>query len=652
MRVWGGNAPTSVATLWRDRRGSTIAMMAAGLIPAIAALGSAIDTGRIYVVKSQLQAGADAAALAGARAFQVTADVPTGRDAQVKSYFYGNFNQGYMGTTGLTVTPKYEVVNNRNTTTVNAVAILPMSFMRAFGFTQQTITATARAEIQPHPLEVMMVLDNTGSLKDNLPKDANGVVKTRITALKDASKSFFDILYQGGTTRSDLAIGMVMYDITVNVGKLLTAWKTSSVRQVFTFNDAYSAYTGGNWPANHTAWKGCVFDDDTVKDLNTTLTYKDPGAWDIDRSLPGEGLHPPVSPYFIPPMYVPKLANPSATDVKDNNANYQAWVAARASAASDFYKLASVEPNNNLYQLDPGYADAILNPRLYPNYGITLQQSPYRRWFYMMYLGMNDSAATKDQDVITTESNDFYNPATMAWNFSTNTGTQFRIHYDRIPQFSANWKTATEYTVNPLGGSTSNGNANKTDFPSPNWQCPEEALPVGYGRDKNTYYNMIDQKNAAIYPANGTLHHAGLLWGYRLLVRDDVFKRANPTSETAKRALVFMTDGETALGAAQNNYTDRTWTFYGNYADAPISASASGLPDQSERRFAKTCASLQAEANPPTVYIVALTTTDKDTLAMFEQCAPGHVYRTSDTATLNAAFQDIASELVDLHLVQ
>jgi hypothetical protein len=144
-----------------------------------------------------------------------------------------------------------------------------------------------------------------------------------------------------------------------------------------------------------------------------------------------------------------------------------------------------------------------------------------------------------------------------------------------------------------------------------------------------------------------------LLWGYRLLVRDDVFTRSPPRGqETPKRALVFMTDGETALGANQNGYEDRTWTFYGNYADSPISSSRGGLTGQSERRFAKTCASLQAEVNPPDVYIVALTTTSSSTLNLFEQCAPGHVYRTSDTASLKAAFDDIASELVDLHLVQ
>ncbi len=636
MKVACTGLGKAIRRLWRDRRASAISMMVAGLIPSIAALGSAIDAGRIYVVKSQLQAGVDAAALAGARAYELADASPAGRDAQARAYFSGNFPGGYMGTTGLVVTPTFATINGRNNTTVTATTVVPMSFMRAFGFQQQVVNAVARAEIQPHPLEVMMVLDNTGSLKTDLPRDANGVTKTRITALKDAAKSFLDVLYQGGTTRPDLAMGFVMYDITVNVGKLLPNWQSPTVvRQQFAFNDSYISMKG-TWPANHLAWKGCVFDDDTVKDLNSTLTYRDPGAWDIDRTLPGENGHPPVSPYFIPPMYVPNMAAGTATAADLGSEN------------SQYYKVAGVEPNNNLYRLDAQYSDAMLNPAAY---GLTVTNNPYRRWLYMMYIGLNDGATTAGNDVITGVNGEYYDPAN-GWNFATNTGTPFKINYARIPRFSSDWKDATEYTVNPLGGSTNNGNVNKTDWPSPNWQCPEEAVKIAYGRDRSFYSNIIDQKNAAIYPANGTLHHAGLLWGYRLLVRDDVFTRTNPTRETPKRALVFMTDGETALGASQNGYTDRTWTFYGNYADAPISASAGNLTSQSERRFSKTCAALQAERNPPTVYIVALTTTDANTLSMFEKCAPGHVYRTSDAATLTAAFNDIAAELVDLHLVQ
>lgn len=638
-RAWSANLRCGISKLLADRRGSAVAMMAAGLIPAIAALGSAIDAGRIYMVKSQLQTGVDAAALAGARSFSITGTAPNSRESQARAYFSGNFPNAYLGVTNLDLKPSFDVVKDVNTTTVVATANLPMSFMRLFGFEQQPIKATAKAAIQPHPLEVMMVLDNTGSLKANLPKDANGVVKTRITALKDAAKSFNDILYQGSDTRKDLAMGYIMYDITVNVGKLLTDWRPSSVRQMFGFNDAIATTYGGTWPSNKLGWKGCVFDDDTVKDLNSTLTFKEAGAWDIDRTLPGEGAHPPVSPYFIPPMYVPALSGSAVAN------------GAKANPLSSYYDVANVEPNNNLYKLHPTYADSMLNLDFYGN---QFANNPYRKAFYNAYIDLNDSAAKMDDDVIVrADNNGYYDPSSNPWNFATRTGTAFKVRYDKVPKFGTWWKDPTEYSINPLGGSEDNSNKYKTEFPSPNWQCPDAATKVDYGRSKQFYNDIIDTHNAAIYPANGTLHHAGLLWGYRLLVRDDVFKRTPPRGQdTPKRALVFMTDGETALGANQNGYEDRTWTFYGNYADSPISSSRGGLTGQSERRFAKTCASLQAEENPPTVYIVALTTTDSSTLSLFERCAPGHVYRTSDTASLKAAFDDIASELVDLHLVQ
>lgn len=630
---------TTWKRLWRDRRAAAMPIVVASLVPVIGTLGAAVDTGRSYMAKSQLQAGVDAAALAGARAFARTDGSATSRTGQAESYFYGNFPKGYLGVEKLELTTKFETSSKGvNVTTVTATADLPLMFMGLFGYKVQKLGAVARAELQPRPLEVMVVLDNTGSMKDNLPADKNGVVKTRMTATKDAAKSFIDILYQGAETRSELAIGFLSYDITVNVGNLLTAWKPSSVKQMFGFNDPYMLSFGGTWPNNKLAWKGCVFADDTVKDLNTNYSYQEPGAWDIDRTLPGEGSHPAVSPYFVPPFWVP-LAAGNRSDLATLAANRD----------SDFYKVSGVEPGYNLYKLDASYWTYMLN---YDAYNNRFANNPYRKAFYDYYMGLNNGASTASDDVITRTDGSYYDPATDKWDFKTRTGTDFKVNYDRVPSFAL-WKEATAYHINPLGGSTNSGSQNKTENPSPNWQCPDAAYPVAYGRTRTFYRDeVIGKHNGAIYPANGTLHHSGLLWGYRLLVRDDVFTRNNPTNEEPKRALVFMTDGETALGTTQNGYTNRTFTFYGNYADAPISTRASDLTTQSERRFSKTCASLQAEKNPPAVYIISLVTKAADTIAMFERCAPGHVYQTSDTASLKEAFDDIATELVDLHLTK
>ncbi|WP_277981329.1 pilus assembly protein TadG-related protein [Sphingomonas phyllosphaerae] len=623
-----------LSPLLRDRRGSTIGIMAAGLVVGIGSLGSAIDIGRMYIVKSQLQAGVDAAALAGARAFGVTDNSPNSRSKQVDSYFDGNFSRSpaYMGTTNVIVTPTFAVVNGVNVTTVNAAATLDMSFMRLFGFREVTMRAAAKAELQPRSLEVMVVMDNTGSMKDYL---SNG--KTRITALKDAANSFVDILFQGGTQRKDLALGFVPYDITVNVGNLLLARRSDSVAPVQGFNTTAEANSYGTWPANPYYWKGCVMNDTTVRDLSADRTVSEPGAWDVTRTLPGEGgNNKPVMPYFIPPMYVPALANSAATSAE------------KANKAGEFYNIFGSEPSNNLYRLDTtSYGDA--------GGDYLANSTAYRSWLYDYYIALNDGSATSDDDVVRLSSpkGNYYDP-TSGNRLSTN----WYIDWKRIPNYYTKWASAPGTSkVNPNGGITDNPTQNTTPGKSPNWQCPEEAMLPLYNRPKTDYTNYIRDSNAAIYPANGTIHHAGLLWAYRLLVRDDVFLRPRPlglTAEKPRRAIVFMTDGINEVGHSQNGYIDRTFTWYGRWSDKTLSTSddANVVKTQMLRRFAKTCANIQRENNAPQVYIIALVANSADVSSAFDACAPGRVYRTTNATQLNAAFQNVAAELVDLHLTQ
>jgi Flp pilus assembly protein TadG len=605
----------------RDRRGSAISMMAAGLIPVIAALGSGIDVARMYVVRSQLQAGVDAAALAGARAFAVTDDSAKSRTKQAEAYFYGNFpkSPAYMGVTGLKLTPVFATENGINLTTVTAEAVVPMSFMSAFGISGQKMTAVAKAELQPRPLEVMVVLDDTGSMRANLSAGL-----TREMALKAAAKDFVSILHQGATSRRDLALGFIGYDVTVNVGRLLPA---GAVATVSGFNDPKTLIDGGDWPINPYAWKGCVMNDATVKDVNSDRTFSETGAWDLTRTLPGEAGNPKVQPYFIPPMWVPKLKSSAATADKKADRN------------SDYYNIFSTEPDNNLYLLN-----ATIAGYNWGNQGADwlADQPIYRQHFYEYYIGLNNGAANSSDDVIRRRADGAY--------FDPASSDDWKVDWTRLPHYSntSHWNLPANAVVNKHGGRVDNINADVTPMPTPNWQCPEQAMLPVYGRQISEYNARIDDQHAAIYPGNGTIHHAGLLWGYRLLVRDDIFTRVNPTNERPRRAIVFMTDGENAVGETQNEYIDRTYTWYGRWSDKSISASQGNTKTQMMRRFEKVCANIHRETNPPEIYIISLVAK----MAEFKTCAPGRVYETSSTDQLKKAFQDVAAELVDLHLVQ
>ena len=87
----------------RIRRGSTMVMVAFMLIPLMAVMAIALDIGRFYVVTSELQTAADAAALAGARTLQLTGGTNPAATIQAAVIaFVGSTNRA--DGSGLTVT--------------------------------------------------------------------------------------------------------------------------------------------------------------------------------------------------------------------------------------------------------------------------------------------------------------------------------------------------------------------------------------------------------------------------------------------------------------------------------------------------------------------------------------------------------------------
>lgn len=605
-----------LSRLVRDRRAAAIPMLAIGMVPALAAIGGGIDYGRIYLVKSRLQTGVDAAALAGARAYALTAPGPKERGAQADAYFNENFEDGFMGSFGLKVTKDFTTVRDVNVSTITASVTLPMSIMQIFNTPPAVIQVKASAELQPRPLEVMLVLDNTGSMSEIL--DAG---RTRMDALKQSATAFIDILHQGQDRRPDIGIGMVTYTVTTNVGKILQDHGVA-IEPADGFRNV-GQYTGGSsdFPNNPLAWKGCVDNDETVRNVSTNVGVNEAGAWDLTNSLPGEGAHPAVSPYHFRPAISSK-----AVFQTNGTTGY---------VATDY-----VAKMNNTYTKDDnrnnGYRLAAAGDNVAAN---RLANSPiYREAFYSMYIGLNGSPANPDDDVVV-------NAATGGY-WAPGSSDPWRIEYSRVPYINA---TNTWSPPNPKYGYPYSKTVPRDGFtlamPSPNWQCTEPALELKYGRNRSDYDRYIADSNYALQPANGTMHTIGLLWGFRLLSRADVFTRDNPTATKPKRALVFMTDGEATSGSDFVHDTA-----YGSMYDKKISSSGdkSDFEAQVMRRFAKVCSNVKKDGIE--IYIVALST-GGNTVGTFRTCAGARYYRTTDTATIRGAFEEIATDLIDLHLV-
>jgi Flp pilus assembly protein TadG len=624
--------------LRRDRRGAALPILTIGLITVIGAVGAAFDLTRIYVVRTQMQSAVDAAALAGARAFGNTGTTDQGRDRQVSLYFKANFPDGYLGMPVINPQPTYSAPSGVNTTYVSAEGDVPTTFMSIFGMGATHVSVHAQAEHQPKPIEVMVVLDDTGSMQT---QDVGVKGVSRMRATQNAMLNFNNVIHQGAASRAELAMGFVTYNVTTNVGQVLKDAGVS-IESVDGFSNV-GDYTGGSseWGSNGLAWKGCVMNDTTVPDVSASPSTFETGAWDVTKTLPGEGGNPAVKPYLYPPSTLtsytyPDPADPSKTKTQGNVAystNAAIW---------EWYKPQHLQNNtsdgrtNNLYRLGPK-DDPTVGQRL-------ANTAAYRKRLYDLYIGLNKTNANPADDVVVADgTNGYYSPPT------TYTATGWHIDYSRLPYINddtawgaANAKYAYPYTWSSTWVSSPSGY--NLSMPTPNWQCPNPAMPIKYGRAKSDYDSYIRNENHPVMPASGTLHHIGFLWGYRLLTRSDKFLRTNPIEgETPLRALIFMTDGETAASGNANWFGA-----YGFQSEKLIFKNSAGgdFTRQVMRRFAKVC---QAAKNDGiTVYIVSL----KADVSEFGTCAGSRYWNTTDAATINSAFNEIAVDLVDLHLTQ
>jgi Flp pilus assembly protein TadG len=186
-----------IKKFFRNDEGSIAIIAAFATIGLFVLSGMAIELGRVAYVDTQLARAADAAAVAGARYKSEDAV------ANATKVFFANFNQGYMG---VNVTPTVTVENGL--VTVDVTGSLPTIFASLANINSLTVNAHAAALRSFSGLEVVLVLDVTGSMAyDN-----------KLNYLKEAATNFVDTLYEGEETRENTKIALAPYVMVVNVG--------------------------------------------------------------------------------------------------------------------------------------------------------------------------------------------------------------------------------------------------------------------------------------------------------------------------------------------------------------------------------------------------------------------------------------------------
>jgi len=231
LRTWISKARSFL----HAEQGMTLPLLAVSMVVVVGTVGLAIDTARLQLVQSKLQFSLDAAGLA-AGSDAALANVNT----DVQKYLYANFN-GYLGASISGTTSSLDTTGS--IISLTAQATLPTTFLGVVGVTVMTANAASQITRNQTGVELVLVLDNTGSMDDT----AGGGV-SKIQALKTASTLLVNDLFGSTTvsTNGKLWVGVVPFSQTVNIGTSHPTW----------MNATYDA-TLTDWGPGG-SWFGCV----------------------------------------------------------------------------------------------------------------------------------------------------------------------------------------------------------------------------------------------------------------------------------------------------------------------------------------------------------------------------------------------------------
>lgn len=258
-------------------RAATIMIAFALMAPVmVTAAGMSMDYAMAYLVKQRMAQAIDAAALA-AGASSTDADEI---EQLVKEFFEANYPSDKLG-----VTFKPEVDVDGNIIDVAGYAYYQTMFLRLIGIDKIEVEAKTTVERAVQGIEVVLVMDNTGSMSSN----------NNIGTLRTAATNFIYIMYgidadevsdvavsdlddYATNNRDYIKIGLVPYSTSVNVGPYgLGENPDGSYYDVPFVNNPNNLNYTTNYNSNND-WLGCVLAEGYPDD---TLDIE--GPWDMYR---------------------------------------------------------------------------------------------------------------------------------------------------------------------------------------------------------------------------------------------------------------------------------------------------------------------------------------------------------------------------------
>ena len=622
--------------LARDVRGNVLPIVAAAILPLIGMVGSGIDMGRAYVTKSRLQQACDAGVLAARK--KLGSNLPPtqaviGEVRVVGNEFFDlNFEAGRYGTKqrmfNMTLESDYAISGS-------ASVKLPTAVMGIFGYNNIDIAVDCGSRMNFTNLDIMMVLDVTGSMRHTNAGDT----LSRIDSMREVIKNFHSNLELAKAPDTRVRYGFVPYATNVNVGHLLkddwvvddwgyqsreSAAITVSAGQTYYRNWAYIAGDRSAWtmessyPATYHAPSGT--DESAWYSCDNALPAN---SWTFDDTTTGTRVETQLSP--------PAVLTIEERERLHNGTRYRHKVVGttcevQASTDTNFvqtYEFVTAVPSE-------GYNYRRLN----------FDVSDWRT-------ATNGCIEERDTYKITDFTNvDLDDALDLDINRvpeKKKAKTQWRPRYPSRTYSRAIYvDPATNQQTGDLDPADVFGTTDNYLQTSTWWMsaCPAKAQKL-----QEMSATDIDGYLGSLAPYGATYHDIGMIWGGRLLSQGGLFADENKDvsgNKPTSRHLIFLTDGQ----------TEPYDVAYGAYGVEPLDqrrwdpSSPLTLAQTIEERFKFACQEIKK--NNTTVWIIAFGTYAND--AMIECAGSGYYFEADDAAELDEAFKAISRAMGDLRV--
>jgi Flp pilus assembly protein TadG len=238
---------STIGRLRSDEHGAVLPIFTVFMLTLLLVTAVGVDYGRALVIKQKLYNAADAAALA------VGAD-PTLTQAEADAKALAFINAHYPGDDFGDLVD-YNVDMDAARVDVTVSARIPTTFLKVARIDTIDIAVNSEVLRQQRDIEIVMVLDNTGSM------DCEGRnCVSKLDNLKVAANKLVTVLFGDATTSEHVKIGLVPFSGAVNIGtdKLDSGWLDTAGNSFLqvedidladgtTLLDLYDQLTSASW---------------------------------------------------------------------------------------------------------------------------------------------------------------------------------------------------------------------------------------------------------------------------------------------------------------------------------------------------------------------------------------------------------------------